>query len=162
MNISRFLCKLPRIISKRFSSTESRHFDDKTSNNVHLTSNNVQLTLTNEKTSSLYVHWPYCARRCSYCNFNKYVKKKEGKRQNWFTIWSRKSFLFSLYHYWYNAVAYLLTIVNYELKDSASDNRMKACLVKELEYSIKYAGQEATLLKKFSLKSLTSFLSSII
>ncbi|XP_075626913.1 radical S-adenosyl methionine domain-containing protein 1, mitochondrial isoform X2 [Balearica regulorum gibbericeps] len=24
-------------------------------------------------TAALYVHWPYCRKRCSYCNFNKYV-----------------------------------------------------------------------------------------
>ncbi|XP_056184334.1 radical S-adenosyl methionine domain-containing protein 1, mitochondrial isoform X7 [Falco biarmicus] len=23
--------------------------------------------------AALYVHWPYCRKRCSYCNFNKYV-----------------------------------------------------------------------------------------
>ncbi|XP_029294501.1 radical S-adenosyl methionine domain-containing protein 1, mitochondrial isoform X2 [Cottoperca gobio] len=27
------------------------------------------------KQASLYVHWPYCLRRCSYCNFNKYIPK---------------------------------------------------------------------------------------
>ena len=25
--------------------------------------------------ASIYIHWPYCAKRCSYCNFNKYVWK---------------------------------------------------------------------------------------
>ncbi|XP_004633685.1 radical S-adenosyl methionine domain-containing protein 1, mitochondrial [Octodon degus] len=25
--------------------------------------------------AALYVHWPYCEKRCSYCNFNKYVAR---------------------------------------------------------------------------------------
>ena len=25
--------------------------------------------------SSVYIHWPYCRRKCTYCNFNKYVSK---------------------------------------------------------------------------------------
>ncbi|CAL8303647.1 unnamed protein product [Merluccius merluccius] len=30
------------------------------------------------KEASLYVHWPYCLRRCSYCNFNKYIPKADN------------------------------------------------------------------------------------
>ncbi|XP_012581510.1 PREDICTED: radical S-adenosyl methionine domain-containing protein 1, mitochondrial, partial [Condylura cristata] len=25
------------------------------------------------RSAALYVHWPYCEKRCSYCNFNKYI-----------------------------------------------------------------------------------------
>lgn len=31
-----------------------------------------------QKTASLYVHWPYCLRRCSYCNFNKYISRSNN------------------------------------------------------------------------------------
>ncbi|KAM9780038.1 radical S-adenosyl methionine domain-containing protein 1, mitochondrial [Neosynchiropus ocellatus] len=30
------------------------------------------------KHASLYVHWPYCLRRCSYCNFNKYIPRENN------------------------------------------------------------------------------------
>ncbi|XP_040575470.1 radical S-adenosyl methionine domain-containing protein 1, mitochondrial [Lepeophtheirus salmonis] len=30
-------------------------------------------------TGSIYVHWPYCAKRCSYCSFNKYILNPERK-----------------------------------------------------------------------------------
>ncbi|XP_063484334.1 radical S-adenosyl methionine domain-containing protein 1, mitochondrial isoform X3 [Symphalangus syndactylus] len=26
--------------------------------------------------AALYVHWPYCEKRCSYCNFNKYIPRR--------------------------------------------------------------------------------------
>ncbi|XP_034046891.1 radical S-adenosyl methionine domain-containing protein 1, mitochondrial isoform X2 [Thalassophryne amazonica] len=32
------------------------------------------------KQATLYVHWPYCLRRCSYCNFNKYIPKRNNQR----------------------------------------------------------------------------------
>jgi hypothetical protein len=38
-------------------------------------------------------------------------------------------------------LAYMLKIVNCELEDPASDERMKNGLLKELEYSIHYAGK---------------------
>ncbi|XP_077590771.1 radical S-adenosyl methionine domain-containing protein 1, mitochondrial [Stigmatopora nigra] len=30
------------------------------------------------KEASLYIHWPYCLKRCSYCNFNKYIPKSDN------------------------------------------------------------------------------------
>ncbi|XP_076000038.1 radical S-adenosyl methionine domain-containing protein 1, mitochondrial [Genypterus blacodes] len=30
------------------------------------------------KEASLYVHWPYCLRRCCYCNFNKYIPRTDN------------------------------------------------------------------------------------
>ncbi|XP_060109096.1 radical S-adenosyl methionine domain-containing protein 1, mitochondrial [Heteronotia binoei] len=31
--------------------------------------------LAAEKQAALYIHWPYCEKRCSYCNFNKYIPR---------------------------------------------------------------------------------------
>ena len=30
----------------------------------------------------MYIHWPYCVKRCSYCNFNKYLLKPLTDKTN--------------------------------------------------------------------------------
>ncbi len=27
--------------------------------------------------ANVYIHWPYCRRKCNYCNFNKYLDARE-------------------------------------------------------------------------------------
>ncbi|XP_013386845.1 radical S-adenosyl methionine domain-containing protein 1, mitochondrial [Lingula anatina] len=34
-----------------------------------------------EDTATLYVHWPYCSKRCTYCNFNKYINNNVDHRR---------------------------------------------------------------------------------
>uniref|UniRef100_A0AC11EGX8 Radical S-adenosyl methionine domain containing 1 n=1 Tax=Ovis aries TaxID=9940 RepID=A0AC11EGX8_SHEEP len=34
---------------------------------------NTQSPAPGSRRAALYVHWPYCEKRCSYCNFNKYI-----------------------------------------------------------------------------------------
>ncbi|XP_053564784.1 radical S-adenosyl methionine domain-containing protein 1, mitochondrial [Bombina bombina] len=29
--------------------------------------------------AAIYVHWPYCEKRCSYCNFNKYISRSDNE-----------------------------------------------------------------------------------
>ncbi len=31
--------------------------------------------------ANVYVHWPYCRRKCNYCNFNKYVEAAGADRE---------------------------------------------------------------------------------
>ena len=30
---------------------------------------------------SVYIHWPYCKKLCSYCNFNKYVQRSVDQKR---------------------------------------------------------------------------------
>lgn len=32
-----------------------------------------------EEEAAVYVHWPYCERRCTYCNFNKYIAQSDNE-----------------------------------------------------------------------------------
>ncbi|OAD03631.1 hypothetical protein MUCCIDRAFT_110504 [Mucor lusitanicus CBS 277.49] len=34
-------------------------------------------TLCSKPSFSVYIHWPYCESKCTYCNFNKYVNPKD-------------------------------------------------------------------------------------
>ncbi|MEE6527543.1 hypothetical protein FKM82_028973 [Ascaphus truei] len=29
--------------------------------------------------AAVYVHWPYCEKRCTYCNFNKYIRRSDNE-----------------------------------------------------------------------------------
>ncbi|KAI9477098.1 hypothetical protein BDB00DRAFT_859401 [Zychaea mexicana] len=40
------------------------------------TSHNNKITKKNEA-FSIYIHWPYCESKCTYCNFNKYVNPSD-------------------------------------------------------------------------------------
>ncbi|XP_071968473.1 radical S-adenosyl methionine domain-containing protein 1, mitochondrial [Engystomops pustulosus] len=32
-----------------------------------------------EEAAAVYVHWPYCEKRCTYCNFNKYIARSDNE-----------------------------------------------------------------------------------
>ena len=32
-----------------------------------------EIAASSSQPYGVYIHWPYCARKCTYCNFNKYV-----------------------------------------------------------------------------------------
>ncbi|XP_006816330.1 uncharacterized protein LOC102804703 [Saccoglossus kowalevskii] len=34
-----------------------------------------------QQKASLYIHWPYCKKRCTYCNFNKYINTNIDPRE---------------------------------------------------------------------------------
>ena len=31
--------------------------------------------------ANVYIHWPYCRRKCNYCNFNKYLEKESEREK---------------------------------------------------------------------------------
>ncbi|CAI9569678.1 unnamed protein product [Staurois parvus] len=36
-------------------------------------------TSRTEEEAAVYVHWPYCEKRCTYCNFNKYIAQSDNE-----------------------------------------------------------------------------------
>ncbi|KAM8973662.1 radical S-adenosyl methionine domain-containing protein 1, mitochondrial [Pelodytes ibericus] len=38
-----------------------------------------QHSLASEQEAAVYVHWPYCEKRCIYCNFNKYIQRSDNE-----------------------------------------------------------------------------------
>jgi coproporphyrinogen III oxidase-like Fe-S oxidoreductase len=48
--------------------------------------------------ANVYIHWPYCRRKCNYCNFNKYIESEADRDQmvsclkkEWATLKSREN-----------------------------------------------------------------------
>lgn len=39
--------------------------------------------LTNNKDISVYIHWPFCVKKCPYCDFNSHVSKSKIKNDEW-------------------------------------------------------------------------------
>ena len=39
--------------------------------------------LINNKDISVYIHWPYCLKKCPYCDFNSHISKSKIESQEW-------------------------------------------------------------------------------
>ena len=39
--------------------------------------------LNKNREVSVYVHWPYCLKKCPYCDFNSHVSKQEIDYKDW-------------------------------------------------------------------------------
>ncbi|KAM5135884.1 radical S-adenosyl methionine domain-containing protein 1, mitochondrial [Mantella aurantiaca] len=38
-----------------------------------------EISRAEEEEAAVYVHWPYCEKRCTYCNFNKYIARSDNE-----------------------------------------------------------------------------------